>query len=193
MEGGRRVGCESPIKQNQRHLKLFEQWVKANTSGGLSVARDSAEWLFGVVLVYRAKWLKVNECTMPVYQSATTLAWNLKRRQKRSPVLSPEQVEAIAIALSHAKPYAAAAAPSPRAGRARPAEAAAEVAVAAPSVASPAGVHTGKSKDGRNYARVTGSKDEAEKIRAGYALQGRQTSPVQKDRFKDDAWFFYWE
>jgi uncharacterized protein YpmB len=56
---------------------------------------------------------------------------------------------------------------------------------------SSAKVLIGKNKDGRDYVRVVGSKDEAEAIRAGYLKDGINPEPLKADRFIKDAWYFY--
>lgn len=95
-EGGSWVRCESPTKQNQRHRRLFKHWLE-NTLGDRMSAEIEA-WLFPVVLFTRAKWLRVEECSMPVFESGMALAWHI-RRQGKNTVLRPEQIDAIAGAL----------------------------------------------------------------------------------------------
>ncbi len=210
-EGNRWVNCESPIRQNQQHLKLFERWARTAVGGRLPAGADASPWLFGAVLIYRAKWLKVTECTMPIYQAATDLVWELKRRQKRQPVLGPDQVDAVALALSRAAPFGQVAgeAAAAEVAAARPLEGSPLPPTSPPSAApsatpphpsssasplpAPANVRAGRSPDGRNYARVTGSRDDAEKVRALYALQGRQTGSVRGNPSDDKDWLFYWE
>lgn len=56
---------------------------------------------------------------------------------------------------------------------------------------SSAKVLTGKNKDGRDYVKVIGSKDEAEAIRDGYQKDGKNTEPLKADHFTKGAWYFY--
>ncbi|MEW6573786.1 MAG: NERD domain-containing protein [Bacillota bacterium] len=100
-EGSSWVRCESPTKQNKRHVRLFKEWLE-NTLGDRIPAEIEA-WLFPVVLFTRAKWLRVEECSMPVFESGMGLAWHI-RRQTKNVLLGAEQINAIAGALVDAKP-----------------------------------------------------------------------------------------
>jgi len=56
-----------------------------------------------------------------------------------------------------------------------------------------ADVKTGRTKNGRPYVNVTGSREDAENIRKVYEEKGYNTGTVQKDRYTKGTWFFYLE
>lgn len=101
-QGSGWVRCSSPTKQNKRHVELFVKWLTGANDDVLPP--DPQEWVFPVVVFTRAKWLKVNECSMPVFDGATSLAWYIRRRtgERR---LSAAQIDAIAEAVANAGPF----------------------------------------------------------------------------------------
>lgn len=62
------------------------------------------EYVAPVGLFTRAKWLKAQECSVPVFDSGTALAFYLCRQGEKQ-VLSSEQVDAVASAIARAKPH----------------------------------------------------------------------------------------
>ncbi|MEW6243722.1 MAG: hypothetical protein AB1497_05535 [Bacillota bacterium] len=99
-----------------------------------------------MVLFTRAKWLRVEEFSMPVFESGMALAWHI-RRQGKNTVLRPEQVEAIAGALIGAVLLSGQGTPSGTRDIA-PEGAAAN--------GNPCGcrTETGKTRNGRSYVKV---------------------------------------
>ncbi|MEW6447216.1 MAG: nuclease-related domain-containing protein [Bacillota bacterium] len=79
-EGSSWVRCESPTKQNKRHVRLFKEWLEGNLGGALPP--NVEQWLFPAVLFTRAKWLKVEECSMPVFDSGVGLPGTSAVRQR---------------------------------------------------------------------------------------------------------------
>jgi len=132
---------------------------------------------------------------MPVMLSGLELAAYVRRRSKEV-LLSSDQVEGLAQALVQAGPCnraeeapageASAGLLQAPAGGPLPQEGAGAVGRAAGPT-----VRAGQGKDGRVWVRVVGSRDEAEKVRAGYAADGRSSSSVKRDRLAQGAWFFY--
>lgn len=100
-EGNSWVRCESPTKQNLRHKRLFAEWLKGL---GLGLSKDPGEYVFPVVLFTRCRWLKVEDCSMPVFRDGAEMVGYLRRYAKEREMLAPHQVEAVAQALADAKP-----------------------------------------------------------------------------------------
>jgi len=193
-QGNSWVFCESPTRQNQRHEKLFRKWLINNVEASL---HDGIEKLiFPIVLFTRAKWLKVQECSMPVFESGLALSWHL-RRQTKKVILRQEQIEAVGKKIISAGPLAPLVKESPIKvfnERENQTEHNSSVSEKSPSVVfSPEQVEIRQTKDGRKYVKVVGSKDKAEKVRNHYFDQGYKPSPVKSDRFTKGAWYFYLE
>lgn len=91
-QGNSWVFCKSPTKQNQRHEKPFKKWLVNNVDTSL---HDGVEKLvFPIVLFTSAKWLKAQECYMPVFESGLALSWHL-RCQTKNMILKQDQIDAI--------------------------------------------------------------------------------------------------
>lgn len=284
-DGSDWVRCESPTRQNQRHWVLFGKWAGETAK----IPLDPKEWLFPMVLFTRANWLRVDNCSMPVYDNPFALALDLRRQSKRK-VLTPEQANTIAEAIINAEPFPTDRIPTDRSGsgleashyqklRARPApsksgslenalESETEAVTSTPrkeehffsqvnevgggqpqsinvspggdkdksdstskpdptsaatvpmsphlspstesSSYHPAGVDhgeeildennapreqvtvkKGRTKDGRHYVKVFGTRTDAERIRAEYISRGERPDSLREDRFEKGAWFFY--
>ncbi|MBC7343684.1 MAG: NERD domain-containing protein [Clostridia bacterium] len=160
-QGSSWVPCESPTRQNLRHKRLFLKWLAGTR---LDLPGHPEEYVTPVVLFTRARWLKTKECSMPVFDSGAALAFWL-RRQGRDRVLSPEQVEAVAAAVAEARPW--------EVGR------------------TGVEVTRGRNRQGREYVKVRGTREEAEAIRREYAERGYVVSTLVADRFEAGGWFFY--
>lgn len=159
--GGSWVPCESPTKQNLRHKRLFAKWLRATS---IPLSADPEELVHPVVLFTRCRWLKAEECSMPVFDSCTALAFYL-RRQGKDRILSAEQVDAVAAAMTEARPW--------EAGKAR------------------TEVTRGRNRQGREYVKVRGTKEEAEAVRREHAERGYAVSELAADKFEGGSWFFY--
>jgi len=186
------VSCKSPTRQNQRHEKLFKKWLVNNVETSL---HDGIEKLvFPIVLFTRAKWLKVQECCIPVFESGLALSWHL-RRQTRNVILRQDQIEAVEKKIISAGPLVPLVKESlikvlnEKEDQTGHNSSVSEKSLSA--ISSPEQVEVKQTKDGRKYVKVTGSKDEAEKVRNHYFNQGYKPSPVKSDRFTKGAWYFY--
>lgn len=191
-QGNSWVSCKSPTRQNQRHEKLFKKWLVNNVETSL---HDGIEKLvFPIVLFTRAKWLKVQECCMPVFESGLALSWHL-RRQTRNVILRQDQIEAVGKKIISAGPLVPLVKESlikvlnEKEDQTGHNSSVSEKSLSA--ISSPEQVEVKQTKDGRKYVKVTGSKDEAEKVRNHYFNQGYKPSPVKSDRFTKGAWYFY--
>lgn len=161
-EGNSWIHCESPTKQNLRHKRLFVEWLK-----GLALPAGAIEHVFPVVLFTRCRWLKAEECSMPVFRDGAELVGYLRRRAKESQPFSPEQVDAVAQALAEARPLCA------------------EFGVERLEK-----VRTGK---GKECVRVLGPRERAELVREMYAGRGRTVSKLFPDRREGGWWCFFLE
>lgn len=158
--------------------------------------RGIEKLVFPIVLFTRAKWLRVQECCMPVFENGLALSWHL-RRQTKNVVLGQEQIEAVGKKIISAGPLV----PSVEESsikvfneKENQTEYNSSVSEKSPSaVSSPEQVKVMQTKDGRKYIKVVGNKDDAEKVRNHYFDQGYKPSPVKPDRFTKGAWYFYLE
>ncbi|MCL6451739.1 MAG: NERD domain-containing protein [Acetobacteraceae bacterium] len=171
-EGGSWVPSPSPTRQNLRHAHLFRAWLDAALHGRL----PPGTLVHPVLLFTRAEWLRVEEGPMPVFDSGLALAWHL-RSQSRHVVLNPEQVDLIAEAVASARPWT-------------PSEAPASRLVIRP-LQGEARVREGRTRDGRRYVTVTGSREDAEEVRQRYVREGSRPGPLQRDCQAPERWFFY--
>jgi hypothetical protein len=137
---------------------------------GDRIPAEIEAWLFPVVLFTRAKWLRVEEWSMPVFESGMALAWHI-RRQGKNTVLRPEQVEAIAGALVSAVPLSDQG--TPLGTREVPSEGAA-------ANGNPCGyrTETGKTRNGRSYVKVYGKREDAEAVHLNYKAAGKEQGPL---------------
>lgn len=101
-EGKGWIKCSSPTKQNMRHKELFIKWMVNKVKEYLP--SEPNDWVFPLVVFTKAKWLKVKECSMQVFDSGLDLSLYVRRKTSERR-LSEEQINAIANAVSNAKPF----------------------------------------------------------------------------------------
>jgi len=197
-QGNSWVFCKSPTGQNQRHARLFRKWLVNNLVNNIdaSLKDEAVKLVFPIVLFTRAKWLKVQECCMPVFESGLALSWHL-RRQAKNVMLSSEQIEVIGkkiIIAESLAPLARKSLVKSSGTKGSWSKCNSLISEKISSViSSPEQVEIKQTKDGRKYVKVVGSKDEAERVRARYSAQGCRPLPVKSDRFTKGAWYFYLE
>ncbi|WP_338835964.1 nuclease-related domain-containing protein [Neomoorella thermoacetica] len=161
-EGNSWVRCESPTKQNLRHKRLFTEWFKGL---GLGLPGEPGKYIFPVVLFTRCRWLKVEECSMPVFRDGAELVGYLRRCTKERTMFSPEQVDAVARALTDAKPLYV------QFGVER--------------------IEKVRTNKGKECVRVFSSKEKAELVRGMYVTRDRVVSRMFPDRHEVGWWCFY--
>jgi hypothetical protein len=101
-EGNGWTRCSSPTKQNKRHADLFIKWLMSGEAGDLPP--EPTSWVFPLVVFTNAKWLKVTDCSMPVFDGGLELSIYIRRKTKEQR-LSVTQIDAIAKAVVNAKSY----------------------------------------------------------------------------------------
>lgn len=177
-EGNSWVRCESPTKQNLRHVKLIKKWLSVNVHEISPALLEKA--LFPVVLFTKAKWLKVNDCSMPVFDSGFSLSIYIRRKTKET-LLSNDQIDKIAETIVNAKPYTASVSEASHASN-----------VSCDILDSTfKNVQIKKAKDGRFYVKVFGDRGEAQRVWEMLKKEGKNPEPIKHDRFSENAWFFY--
>jgi hypothetical protein len=95
------VDCSNPTKQNKRHVELFMKWLADSSAGNLLIGIN--QLVFPAVVFTRAKWLKAIECSMPVFDSAMSLAWYISSKANEHR-LTQEQIDAIAGLVANTQP-----------------------------------------------------------------------------------------
>lgn len=203
-QGNRWIRCASPTRQSLRHLRLFKYW--AIQALGADVPANPEEWIHPHVVFTRAEWLKAADCSVPVFQGATSFALHVRRQTNRR-ILSPELVDTISEALAEAGPFQrvtvleAASLPKGSA-EALPAEAPNGAAAKTGSDLenecsqedtgrAAVRITEGLTKKGRAFVRVTGSYENALRTRQQYANKGFRPAECKADRFSAGAWYFY--
>ncbi len=205
-EGNRWVRCDSPTRQSLRHLKLFTLWITETL--GDAVPADPSKWIYPNVVFTRAKWLKIEGCSVPVFDDSLRLGWHL-RRQTRTEVLNPVLVDRIVQSIVNAGPCERKDVMSMSESTAGTKEAASTVpdttdptrelqqeravgstAQASTSV-STALAEQGRTRQGRPFVKVRGSHEDALRIYGEYKQRGRQPTTVKADKYERDAWYFY--
>jgi hypothetical protein len=80
---------------------LFTVWIKDRL--GTNLPSDPTDWVHPNVLFTKAKWLRTEDCSVPVFQGAMAFSWHIRKMTKNA-VFSAEMVEVIAQALADAGP-----------------------------------------------------------------------------------------
>ena len=164
--------CKSPTWQNKRHQELFQRWIEReipHLSGG--------DWVRPVVLFTAASYLKTDGQDMPVFDSCIAMVWWLRKWAAGSVLGEPERNRIVA-AIKNAKP-------ADRSALSRERTIAREM----PKVKI--SVEEGKTRQGRRFVRVMGTKDEAEDVRREYAGKGMKPAEVKADKREPGVWYFY--
>lgn len=213
-QGGGWVRCSSPTKQNKRHFDLFVKWLSRESPNMLPL--EPEQWIFPLVVFTRAKWLRVDQCSMPVFDGALSLTFYIRKKTKELR-LSPEQIDIIAGALAGAGPYTdvlenkEAASGEESNPVNEPLEILEEincegnveqeelVPKGCPAVdnvdteesTKNLNYEQRKTKDGRSYVRVSGSRQEAQTVWEEFKKKGEKPGEIKKDRYKPGIWYFY--
>lgn len=142
-------------------------------------------YLYPVVLFVSPDWLKIEDCTMPVFDSG--LALSIYLRGKKENYLSISEIENLANRIINAKPFTKMPVSEKIEKKAE------EKAVTKESVHIKPTLEKGKTKDGREYMKIRGTEEIANLLRERYIKMGKKVSSLYKDKYEDGAWFFYYE
>lgn len=190
-EGNQWVKCESPTKQNQRHVRLIRKWLEG--TGLVKINELTEGWIQPAVVFTNASWLKVTECSMPVFDGPLQLLGYL--RQQKARILPPEQIDKIAGLLAY--PAVAKAFTNKEIQLLYDEQAVTELQKGQQSIANLSAeqpvVEEGKNKDGRKFVRITGTVEQAKEIRQKYLQEGQNPGKLSKDRYKQGIFYFYIE
>jgi hypothetical protein len=178
-EGKSWVRCDSnPILQNERHVRLFTEWVK-HTIPELAFLAPAVH---PVIAFKRLEWLKVDDdCGMPVLSGGLEVVGHMKRVQGSA--ISPEQAELLCRTVKYARPIQDSA-------DVAPSKVPSPVAVpVAPAIAPQ--TTEGASRNGRRFVRVTGTREQAELVAKQYTARGEHPSAIKQDQKDAGVWYFY--
>jgi len=204
-EGNKWVDCDSPTKQNYRHVKLIRKWLDG--TGLVKVELPAKEWIHAAVIFTNSSWLKTDGCCMPVFEGTSKFISYLKEHKERK--LSPEQIEKITVLLE--SPVVAKyfinkqkdiskveVACSKEQGRQVPEGLSRKeikqdntIQDKQASNVVPSNIEEGKSKNGKSFIRVTGTYEQAKEVREKYLKDGKNPGDVNKDRYKVGVFYFY--
>jgi hypothetical protein len=163
-EGNSWVPCESPTKQNMRHKRLFVEWAKGK---GLASQECFKEYVMPVVLFTRARWLKTEGCSMPVFSSGVELVGYLRRHARENTVFSDVRINVIAEAIANSKTLCA------------------EFGVEK--------IEKVEVNKGKYCVRVLGRQEKADLVREMYSARGLTATKLFQDRREQGWWCFYVE
>jgi len=105
------VKCSSPTAQNLRHAQLFRQWLTPLLPSPASASLE--QWVLPVVVMTRTRWLRTQDCSMPVCWGVSQLMEYLASHSQRC--LTSAQVEQLAqLIASPPQPNATTATPTCR-------------------------------------------------------------------------------
>ena len=186
-QGNKWVPCDSPTKQNSRHVKLFKKWLEEQ-----KIISLGEQALFPVVLFTNAKWLGVEECSMPVFDSVIALSLYIRGKTKAS-LLKQEEIDRIAEAVINATPYESYYAESSGTKKELLDSQRVEIAAEMAAGFNSRNIQIGKTKEGRFFVKVVGSEEEAQRVWDHYRKEEKNPSTIRADKFTKNAWFFYFE
>lgn len=213
-QGSGWVRCSSPTKQNKRHFDLFVKWLSRESPNMLPL--EPEQWIFPLVVFTRAKWLRADQCSMPVFDGALSLTFHIRKKTKELR-LSPEQIDIIAGAIAGAGPYKDKCHVISENKDVAPCEEIKPVnepyigegcvtheeaaAIECPAIdtndpyesAIDLKYEQRKTKDGRGYIRVCGSRPEAQAVWEEFKKKSEKVGAIKSDRYKRETWYFYIE
>lgn len=202
-EGNNWMPCDSPTKQNLRHVRLIRKWLDA--TGKIRIDLPPDQWVHAAVTFTNASWIKTDKCCMPIFDGALNLLGYLKKQ--RAKLLNQEQIDSIVTLL--AVPIIAKTFinnevkvtfseedfqkfKEEQAKEAPPVKTCIDESPVAPVDSTPL-IEEGIGKNGKKYVRITGENQQAEGIRQKYIEEGKKVGNLNKDKFKKGIFYFYLE
>lgn len=91
----------SPSKQNQRHVRLLLKWFENNLPERLY--KKIKDYVFPVVVFPRANWIKVKNCSMPVFKGKLSLLLYIISQKNK--VFEEQELTYIAAKVVSVKPF----------------------------------------------------------------------------------------
>jgi hypothetical protein len=162
-QGKKWIPVENPSKQHKRHFELFNLWLQNNIPELYPNIKDC---IYPVIVLKKVDWIQAKYSTIPVVSGASGLVDFMIGRERGK--LTPEIVETIVEKLYTSKPY--------------------EEKAKAENIK----YKEGKTKYGKKYVRIYGSKEEADKIAENYRSNYKITD-VRQDKLNSNVFFFYIE
>lgn len=147
-QSGNWVECKSPTKQNERHVRLFKEWLSENFKQ-YDLVKD---FIFPIVAFKRAKWVKADNCGMPVVNGGLEVIGYMKSIKGEN--IASDIYEEISDYISVARPI------NKDEWEMKHAK--------APKPQKAIEFTEGKTKAGKTFVRVKGNLDEATKIAEDY-------------------------
>jgi hypothetical protein len=181
-EGKSWVRCDSnPIMQNERHVRLFREWLRQT----IPELAGLVEHVYPIVSFKRLEWLKVDEdCGMPVLAGGLQVVNHMKHVSGEA--ITVDQAELLCRTLKYAKLASDPVSTTP-------------ISESVPTVPQPpapvpvAAVTKGTSRTGRQFVRIAGTREQANKVAAEYASRGMHPGAVKQDQKDKGIWYFYLE
>lgn len=184
-QGNRWVSCHSPTKQNLRHARLIKEWLTDICRLELP---ESEGWIKPLVVFTGAQWLKVNECSMPVFNGALELALYIRLQKERC--LTPQQIESIChvlcnpLMVKQKEQEKGILSDSSDKGEIQPE-------IQDTSSTMEPQIETGRTKQGKDFVRISGCIADAENVWEQYRSEGKEPSTLKPDKYRESTWFFY--
>ncbi|WP_434639550.1 nuclease-related domain-containing protein [Thermoanaerobacterium thermosaccharolyticum] len=169
-QGNKWVEVKSPTKQNERHVRLFKTWLEENLP---EIFEKVKENIYPIVVFKRAKWVKAENCNMPVVIGGMEAVGEIKKIKGDN--ISEEQINKIIEAIKRAKPLDHE-----------------EWNKKHSKGKNNYQLFQGKNSSGKMYIRIKGTKEDAEKVADEYKNQNYTISDIRQDKKEKDVWFFYY-
>lgn len=169
-QGNKWVEVKSPTKQNERHVRLFKTWLEENLP---EIFEKVKENIYPIVVFKRAKWVKAENCNMPVVIGGMEAVGEIKKIKGNN--ISEKQINKIIEAIKKAKPLDHE-----------------EWNKKHSKGKNNYQLFQGKNSSGKMYIRIKGTKEDAEKVADEYKNQNYTISDIKQDKKEKDVWFFYY-
>ncbi|NLI11206.1 HRDC domain-containing protein [Pelotomaculum propionicicum] len=190
-EGKDWVACDSPTKQNLRHLILIRKWIEG--TGLIKVDKHPDEWIKAGVVFTKASWVKANQCCMDVFDGPARLVEHI--RKNNAAILSANDIDNITrlfvyprVAKAYLNREVKVMDVEEKPGRVAEVETSYQT-----GDNNQPRVREGKTRNGRKFIKITGEYQQAEEVRQKYLDNGIKVGLLSKDKSNEGEYYFFIE
>jgi hypothetical protein len=188
-EGKDWVPCDSPTKQNIRHLILIRKWLE--DTGLIKIDKHPDEWIKAGVVFTKASWVNANGCCMDIFDGPAKLVEHI--RKNKAAILSANDIDSITRLFVY-----------PKVAKAyinrevkvmdvdeKPGSVAETGALYQTPDDNQPKVREDKTRNGRKFIKITGSYRQAEEVRQKYPDNGIKVGLLNKDKTNEGEYYFF--
>ncbi len=188
-EGKDWVACDSPTKQNIRHLILIRKWLE--DTGLIKIDKHPDEWIKAGVVFTKASWVNANGCCMDIFDGPAKLVEYI--RKNKAAILSANDIDNITRLFVYPK---VAKAYINREVKVMDMDEKPEKVAEAGGLYQTADdnqprVREDKTRNGRKFIKITGSYRQAEEVRQKYLDNGIKVGLLNKDKTNEGEYYFF--